>query len=1037
MQSGGSGNFPAASLASLSGSTITVNTTGGTCGQAGATCFTVKAAGNFNVIDTVSIGATTVVSSSTAATRGLVMLGPDPTTAFPANVTCGTGAGQSPCSTVYSSANDPNSSCTIEENGPVMAVVKCLGTHKDASGNPYMQFTSRTYFYAGKNYVKTTVVLRNANYVDSIDHVGNTFNTAFKGFQSYELRIAPNVSGTLNYTIAADSTACNGGVCSGTLNGTSDTAYIYQAKPADVMHQMQQQTDCGLSCVNDFTTDLGYVAKKNTTTLATSTDGLKAPAAFYADIADSSGVGIMFGVYHGAPYWPKSLEFRSGGTAVGIGIWPSENSQPSYMPWPEWNITDVFMEFHAANPSSVSSDFLKLQHFLVGRADRSYYNSTNVFLFPMPASTDEQSFYKSMVTNASCSAGAVSGGLCANTNPLAGSDTNFYDLGTQNTALYGLQAYRYINWANSGPSNQEEFREDNLFKFLRRGQTGRLLDSMHWYRLEAEKSWAHSDGTASSSDSTINGFLWSSLPSRLDGYGRPLVVGSNNCSYLGIGPGASCPIIQNSTQQFQDWMDALHFHWEGILNYYFMFGDETYWDAVISQKSWYTTANSWQNGSKLGGQDGIGITRGIGVEMRTAAKFGEALASKGDPDAATVLAQGVTNYTKYVKPDPCMNNFPAGCTMPPVRIPSGTILQPGVSRVRGMLLGTIMTGSGICSDSDPNQYRVVAGYMDDIALKGILELRRVAGPGWPEYTNALDLAYGVSQHNLLEMFSDDGGAYFANGGGSRVGDNRYNGMRYAIAPDLSLQCPAGTTLNGRTTSFDGGKTFVDILTMPENNTYIQTVSLAWYVQQLVNGALTPSQLRQFNIQMAWPWYEGGHSLAPTMGGGEIGAVIKQQYEPSNILLQDVAFSVSDLGSGNYRLSWTAPVGLYGRANQMESTHYCSLVRSVAVRHDRADIWLEPGNLFHMVRCKCGDRPGLWHGTTDLRHIHVYCRIGRAKFQRQSLSAATKQRTSDAPVGDRVSDAHDGRRKPNIHRASTRCQQSGCFQLPRHGALFEF
>src|SRR5262249_55011793 len=75
LQSGG-GNSPAGNLASLSGSTITINTTGVNCGQTGATCFTVKAAGNFNVIDTATIGTTTVVA--TGASAGLVLMGPNP-----------------------------------------------------------------------------------------------------------------------------------------------------------------------------------------------------------------------------------------------------------------------------------------------------------------------------------------------------------------------------------------------------------------------------------------------------------------------------------------------------------------------------------------------------------------------------------------------------------------------------------------------------------------------------------------------------------------------------------------------------------------------------------------------------------------------------------------------------------------------------------------------------------------------------------------------------------------------------------------------
>jgi len=190
---GGSGNFGGSNLATDNGSTITVST--------GSSQFTIKKA-KFNVIDAATIGTATILSTSSAATRGLVIMGPDPSLPFPGNVTCGT------CTTLYSSANDPNSTAVIEENGPVMTVIKATGNHMDASGHPYMQYTARLYFYKGKNTVKVVSSLRNANYdtstVPSPDNAGNTFNTAYKGFQSYELRINPGITGTLTYNIEAN-----------------------------------------------------------------------------------------------------------------------------------------------------------------------------------------------------------------------------------------------------------------------------------------------------------------------------------------------------------------------------------------------------------------------------------------------------------------------------------------------------------------------------------------------------------------------------------------------------------------------------------------------------------------------------------------------------------------------------------------------------------------------------------------------------------------------------------------------------------------
>jgi len=895
LQSGGSGNSPNTSLASVSGSTITINTTGGACGQAGATCFTVRAGGNFNVIDTATIGTTTVVSSSTASTRGLVLLGPNPTAAYPANVTCGTGAGQSACTTVYSSANDPNSSCTIEENGPVMAALRCIGTHFDNAGHPYMQYTSRLYFFRGKSYVKVTSVIRNANYSGAIDSQGNTFNTAFKGFQSYELRITPNITGSLNYKIAVDSGSCSAGVCTGTLSAATDNAYIYQG----LSQLMLQQTDCSVACANTYTTDVGYVAKQNSTSIATNTDGTKSPAAFYADISDSNGVGVMIGVSQGASHWPKSLEFQGGGSDVRVGIWPSENSQPVYQAWPQSSLSDdVLLEFHASSPASLSSDFLRLQHFLVMRADRTYYNSTNVFPYAMPDPTHEDAFYQATWNAATLADGS---------HPLAGASCCTLDLGTQNTSIWPIQTYRMRVWHDGGPSNQEEFRWSNLLRFLRTGQTGRLLDTLNFYRMQAANSWPHADGI-SSTDSTPNHFHWRDQTGAIDALGRPLI----SCS--GTGPGDACSHIANVGLSFVDWFETLHFHWYGMLDYYFITGDENIRDTIVPLKDWYMNSNTYQGGATINGQPGLGIVRAIGIELISASRFAEFLAATGDPDASAVLAQGVTNYNLFVKPDICMNNFPAGCTMPPAEPVSYPPDPAGISRVRGAPGSTVGRGNGRCGlYNSTHEYRGIGHWYGSLLIEGLLALRKAQGPSWPDYNLALDLAYGVSQYALAEMFSDDGGAYFYVGGGQNgtsPQDTRYNGWQYSSTYDVPYACPAGTPVVAGTTA-EFNNVVYDDLQVVSSARAAEGMFMYYYVQSLMNGGLTSTQLKNFKIALDWVRYAAYGQASPDLGGYQVGSVVETIDEPSSTQLQDVPFTISDLGGGNYAVTATIPGGSSG------------------------------------------------------------------------------------------------------------------------------
>lgn len=881
----GAGNFPAGNLASVSGSTITINTTGGVCGQGSAICFTVKAAGNFNLINSAAIGATPIVSASTAANRGLVLMGPNPTAPYPANVTCGTGAGQSPCTTLYSSVNDPASSCLIEENGPVMATLRCIGTHYDAAQHPYMQFTARLGFFKDQSYVKLTSILRNANYDGAIDSNGKTFNSAFKGLQSYEVRIPIALSGSTNYTIAADSTACTGGVCTGSLS-PSDSAYIYQGYST----LMIQQTDCNPTCTGSFTKDVGYVAKKNAATFASNTDGTKTPAAFYADVANPQGVGIEIGVYQGGASWPKSLEFVNGGSEARIGIWPAQNSQPVYQSWPSWSITDVYLNFHASNPASLANAFLKLQHPLLLRAGVNYYNSTGVFPYPMPDPAQEDDFYKQTWAAATSADGS---------RPLVAASCCTVELGTQNTSIWPLTFYHYKFWPDSGPSNQEEFRWSNLLRFLRAGQTGRFLEAAHFYRMEAGNSWPHADGT-SASDSKVNGFHWRDQ-SRLDGFGRPAIA----CG--GVAPGDNCSTIANADKSFVDWFDQLHFHWYGILDYYFLTGDETFREAVMPVKDWYMNNNTYQGGAA----GGLAIIRAIGIEMLSAGRFADFLTAIGDPDAPAVLAQGVSNYNQFVKPDICMNGYPAGCTMPalsPATAPT-TPDPAGISRVRGAMGSTFGRGTGRCGQSPSRQYRATATFYGSLVVEGLLALRKGMGSNWSEYNNTFDLAYGLSQWALAEVFSDDGQSYFYKGGGvngTPANQTLYNGFRYSQAYDVPHACPAGTpVVAGTTAQFDPSGPVFDVLQLPLP---MQGMFMYFHIQRLMNGALSADQLRQFRIALDWIRAQQGQSAAD-LGQYQPATIIAALTAPQSVALKDVPFTVQSLGAGKYRLAWTVPAGV--------------------------------------------------------------------------------------------------------------------------------
>jgi len=866
---GGSGNFGGASMASGT-SPITVAT--------GTMTATIKAAGQFNLLDTVTVGSTPVLTSSTSPTRGLVLTGPDPTASYPGNVTCSPQTGGSTCATVYSSANDPNSSCTIEENGPVMAVLRCVGTHYDSASHPYMQYTVRETFWKNRNSVEVTSILRNANYNTSVapsPDMSGGFNTAYKGLASYEARLGINIAGTLNYTLAT-----NGSPQTGTLNqnGGTDTAFVYAGQT-----QYFNPGDCsyGSSCMNLLTPDTGWTAKKNTTTLASDTSGSTVPAG-YADIADTSGVGAEIGRWFFGGYGPTSLEFATGGNEARIGLYSAKNSQNVYQSWPAWEISKLWFNFHAITPSSLADSFQAYQAPLVGRAARTYYNSTGVFLIPMPDPAQEDAYYTS-IANTSNPAIALAKFCCI-----------------QNFAVPST-ARQYKNWGGGGgPSLQEELRLNNLQIFLRRGMTSRYLDAANFFLLEMGRAWPHSDG-ASASDSTVNGWLWSSRPQfgqangELDGTTEPGAKSANQSLNYGAQPGV--------------WVnfDTNHPHWHGIIDWYGMTGDETVKESMLAFKSYYLDTHAYQAQS-----GGVGTTRAYGMEMLNSAKFAEFLAAVGDTDAAGVLAQGTNNYTNAVKPDVCVkdgsgNVYPAGCTLPTYSSYGND--SAGISRVRGMQVGNLNRNQGFCADGS-GYYRSVSTFLESILVEGLLWLRRVQGKSWSDYELAGDLAYGVSRYVVDEAFTDNGSSKWQDGVASS-GHYLYNGIPYLVYFDNNQACPAGTqvsqvvhfgtgyTFDGGTTVFDGGST-----TYGMQGTFVPW----WWIQQ-VNGTLSSTEARR--LQLAMDNATGAQTTLSDVvdfGGYQIGGVIQGINEPTGLTLQDVSFTMTDLGSGNYRLSFTPPAG---------------------------------------------------------------------------------------------------------------------------------
>ena len=581
----GTGNFGGSNLAVDDGATITVST--------GSALFVIKKA-NFNLIDSAIVNGVTIVSSGTSS--GLVLTGP-----APGSTTCG------PCSTVYSSANDATSTAVIEENGPVKTVIKATGYHKDTAGNAYMGFTVRLAFYTGKSYVRVKAELRNAN--ENI----TPFDSAYKGFASYEAQLGMAGLGAKAFAFGGRS-----GSISRAYSGTED-AYLYQAYSTFMEHSdwnssnlppqsystvLPRSSGAGCSdtwCYPDSSrSDEGYVIQQGTTTLESGTRS-QYPAG-WGDLTGNSGAGVLAGFYYMSGYWPKSVEFLNGGSTLAMGIWPKRNPHFYNQAWPQYSITDFYLQFHSATLDSPQTSFSNLQYNLVARAPWDYYNSTGVFPYTLPSPAEEDAYYKQIA--------ATANPAISTTSQCCVSDASPY-------------VFRYYAWPATGGGNQADFRWAYQLQFLSRGFTGRYLWAQNFYHHIAEAGLARSDFAGG----------WRTHPAaEISSNGFPGHVTSANLSLGGL----------------RNWIEdsGEHTHIYGIFDWYYATGDESLKDA-IGQGIYDRYLNP-----STSNNNGIGIWNGraVGAQLMAQARLHDYLVSIGDAgNASTVFAIAETVLDKQVR----------------------------------------------------------------------------------------------------------------------------------------------------------------------------------------------------------------------------------------------------------------------------------------------------------------------------------------------------------------------------------------------------
>lgn len=837
----GTGNFGGPNLGTDNGSTITVSTNGGTCGAGSAICFTIKKA-NYNVVDQMQIGATTMVSTGTS--DGLVVMGPNPTATYPGNVTCSPTSGGTACTVAYKTSNDAGSNCTLEENGPAVAVALCTADLNDGSAHVYMHTTTRMYFYYGSSAVKATVSLRNADL-----GVSSTFASATKGHQGFELRIKANFSGTLSYTIANHTgTPTTGTLASG---GGTDYAYIYQAN-SNILKQAGQ---CTSPCVNPASIS-GYAIVNNGT--ASQTGTVSQYPVGWAEISDSGNKNIVIGYEQLAGYQNKSLEFRGGGTDVRVGMWAAENNTtspstttanaPYYQAWPQHSIHNVFLEFNTAQPTSAQNDFLRFQYSLAARADYSWYNTSAVFPYPMLSAAEEDTFYSAT--------------FAASSPPVTARTPSDLPIGNTSNSdiLCGnfVCIFSYYNWSQVGGGNQMEFRLTRLFDFIRRGYTGGYLQSSYFYKYMSEWAFPRSDG-----------FSWATQ-SATQYYDYETATSNNSSLASGLWNVSHGTYLEN---------DGEHANGQGLPYFYWVSGDETFRDAAKDFGDMYLNTVAASSYQSLTPFPSLWNDRSAGNAFFAGYVFYDFYRATGDStNAATIKANMERVYASRLHPALCSYpGYPTGCT-PDV---NNNIPQVGVSLERGLsnvFRDTSFQVPGACGSSIQNGPRTAASFMNSRKLEGMYLLHQMEDPSWVNYYEEWDRAYGGALWALNEMYHDNGTSSYTG-----------NGFRYKQAFDFANACAdSGNVMTG---NFSVGND--------------QTIWFNWFVKAAYEGNMSATDQRQLKQVIQ---FDSSIGAFDEFFHFTVGAPIYSILHPTPISLSTQPITVVDQGGGSYTVSWSVPAG---------------------------------------------------------------------------------------------------------------------------------
>ena len=274
---------------------------------------------------------------------------------------------------IYSSASDPTPDISIEESGPLRAVVKVRGTHALSSGGTKLHYTVRLHFYKDKQFVRVLYTLENHK----------VYRTTYQGDAGYQfdlfdnlfLRLEGNFSPPVTTTIANyDDINCPNNIdpCEPTLSLYSDSSDT----GTDAYRLIQNWHETNPSPYDQSKNFYYQIFKNN------NDSGLgKVRTIGYFDRSDSNW-GMTVGI---RDFWQNfPMAISSDGSTINVELWPDEGFGPwrsntlSVLEGGRHKTHEILFYFHKGNAESADSEKLvrALQKPLLALAPPSWYAET-------------------------------------------------------------------------------------------------------------------------------------------------------------------------------------------------------------------------------------------------------------------------------------------------------------------------------------------------------------------------------------------------------------------------------------------------------------------------------------------------------------------------------------------------------------------------------------------------------------------------------------------------------------------------------------